>query len=49
MFYQELDRNSHGNDIIPDKEKREFWCRVWEKDIKHSESADWIQKVAEEI
>ena len=50
MFYQELDRNSHGNDIIPDKEKtREFWSRVWEKDVKHNESADWIQKVAEEI
>ena len=36
--------------ILPDKEKaREFWSRIWEKDVKHNESADWIQKVAEEM
>ena len=49
-FYQELDGKSHGENIIPDKEKaREFWSGIWEKDVKHNERADWIQKVAEEL
>ena len=49
-FYQELDGKSHDENIIPDNEKtREFWPGIWEKDVKYNESADWIQKVAEEI
>ena len=41
---------SHMKNIIRDKEKtREFWSGIWEKDIKYNESADWIQKVAEEM
>ena len=45
-FYQELDGKSHEENIIPDKEKtREFWSGIWEKGVKHNESADWIQKV----
>ena len=49
-FYQELDGKSHEENIIPGKEKsREFWSGIWEKDVKHNESADWIQKVAEEM
>ena len=36
--------------MIPDKEEtREFWSGIQEKDVKHNESADWIQKVAEEL
>ena len=49
-FYQELDGKSHEENIIQDKEKtREFWSGIWVKDIKYNESADWIQKVAEEM
>ena len=49
-FYQELDGKSHEDNIIPDKEKtREFWSRIWEKNLKHNENADWIQRVAEEM
>ena len=41
---------SHEENIIPDKEKtREFWSGLWEKNVKHNENADWIQKVAEEM
>ena len=48
-FYQELDGKSHEDNIIPDKEKtREFWSGIWEKNVKHNESTDWIQNVAEE-
>ena len=33
--------------MIPNKEKtREFWSEIWEKDMKHNESGDWIQKAA---
>ena len=40
---------SHEENIIPDKEKtREFWSGLWEKNVKHSENTDWIQKAAEE-
>ena len=50
QFYQELDGKPHEENIIPDKEKtREFWSGIWEKDVKHNESAYWIQKVAEEM
>ena len=28
---------------------RIFLSRTWEKDLKHNKSADWIQKVAEEM
>ena len=49
-FYQELDGKSHEENIIPDKEKtREFLSGIWEKNVKHSKNADWIQKVAEEM
>ena len=49
-FYQELDGKSREENKIPDKEKtREFWSGIWEKDVKHNESADWIQKVAKEL
>ena len=45
-----MDGKSHEENIIPDEEKtREFWSGIWEKDVKHNESADWIQKVAEEV
>ena len=34
-FYQELYGKSHEDNIIPDKEKtREFWSRIWEKNLK---------------
>ena len=43
-------RKSHEQNIIPDKEKtREFWSGIWEKNVKHNENADWVQKVAEEM
>ena len=49
-FYQELDGKSQEENIIPDAEKtRELWFGIWEKDVKHNESSDWIQKVAEEL
>ena len=49
-FYQELDGKSHEENIILDKEEtREIWSGTWEKNVKHIESADWIQKVAKEI
>ena len=49
-FYQELDGKSHEENIILDKEEtREIWSGIWEKNVKHIESADWIQKVAKEI
>ena len=49
-FYQELDGKSHEENIIPNNEKtREFWSGIWERNIKHNENADWIQKVAEEM
>ena len=49
-LYQELDGKSHEKNIIPDKEKaKEFWSGLWEKNVKHNENADWIQKVAEEM
>ena len=45
-----MDGKSHEENIIRDKEKtREFWSGIWEKDIRYNESADWIQKVAEEM
>ena len=50
-----MDERSHEENIILDKETpRKFWSRIWEKDVrhnevKHNESADWIQKVAEEM
>ena len=45
-----MDGKSHEENIILDKEKtREFWSGIWEKDVKHNESADWIQKVTEEL
>ena len=50
MFYQELDRKSHEENIMPDKEKtRKFRSRIWEKDVKHNESTDWFHKVAVEL
>ena len=49
-FYQELDGKSHEENIIKVKKKtREFWSGIWEKDVRHNESADWIQKVADEM
>ena len=49
-FYQELDGKAHEENIIQDKEKtRELQSGIWEKDVKHNESADWIQKVTEEM
>ena len=49
-FYQEWDGKSHEQNIMPDKEKtREFWSGICEKNVKHNESADWIQNVAEEM
>ena len=46
-FYQELDGKSHEENIIPGKEKtREFCYGIWGENVKHNESADWIQKVA---
>ena len=45
-----MDGKSHEENIIPDKEKtREFLSGIWEKNVKHSKNADWIQKVAEEM
>ena len=46
-----MDENSHEENVITDKEKtRKFWYGIWEKDVKHNESACcWIQKVAEEM
>ena len=45
-----MDENPHEENVITDKEKtRKFWCGIWEKDVKHNESADWIQKAAEEM
>ena len=42
-------RKSHEDNIISDKKKtREFWSGIWEKNVKHNESTDWIQNVAEE-
>ena len=42
---QELNGKSHEGNIIPDKEKtREFWSGIWEKDVKHNESADGFRK-----
>ena len=45
-----MDENSHEENVITDKEKtRKFWYGIWENDVKHNESVDWIQKVAEEM
>ena len=45
-----MDGKSHEENIILDKEEtREIWSGIWEKNVKHIESADWIQKVAKEI
>ena len=27
---------------------REFWHGIWEKDVKHNETKDWIQNAEEE-
>ena len=49
-FCQELDEKSHEENIIPGKEKtREFCYGIWGENVKHNESADWIQKVAEKL
>ena len=49
-FYQELDGKSHEENIILDKEKtRVFQPGIWEEDVKHNETVDWIQKLAEEL
>ena len=49
-FYQELDGKSHEENVVPDKEKtRVFWSRIWERDVKHNKSKDWILKVAGEM
>ena len=43
-FYQELDGKLHKEDIILyNEETRKFQPRIWDKDVKHKESADWIQ------
>ena len=45
-----MDGKLYEENIKPDKEKtREFWAGIWEKDVKHYGSADWIQKVTEEL
>ena len=31
------------------EKNRELWSGIWEKDVKHNESAVWIQKVEEEL
>ena len=31
------------------KKTRELWSGIWEKNVKHNESADWIQNVAKEM
>ena len=39
----------HEENIILDIEKtREFWSGIWEKDVKHNQSVDWIEEVTEE-
>ena len=49
-FYQELGGKSHEENIIPDKKKtRNFWSGIWEKNVKHNENADWLQKAADEM
>ena len=46
-----MDGRSHEENIILDKETpRKFWEKdVRHNEVKHNESADWIQKVAEEM
>ena len=45
-----MDGKSHEKSLIPDKEKtREFWSRMWEKDVKHNKKEDLIKKAAEEL
>ena len=45
-----MDGKSHEENIYRIRKiTREFWSGIWDKDLKHKESADWIQKVAEEI
>ena len=45
-----MDGKTHEENIILDKEKnREFWSKIWGKNVKHNESGDWIQKLAEEM
>ena len=47
-FHQVLDGKSHEEIIISGKGKtRELWSRIWEKDLKHNKSVDWIQKIAQ--
>ena len=45
-----MDVKSHEENIIMDKEKtRKFGSGIWEKHVKPSDIADWIQKVAEKM
>ena len=47
---QELNGKSYEESIIPDKEKtRQSQSGIKDKNVKHNESADWIQKLAEEM
>ena len=44
-----MDGRSHEENIKLDIEKtREFWSGIWEKDVKHNQSVDWIEEVTEE-
>ena len=40
---------SHLEKISYREKTKELWSGIWEKDVKHNESADWIQKNAEEM
>ena len=49
-FYQNLEEKNHEQNVIPDKDKsREFWAGIWEKDVKHNNNAEWIDKVGAEM
>ena len=49
-FCHDMDGKSQMENIIPDKkETKDFRSGMWDKNIKHNEKADWIQKVAKEM
>ena len=48
-FYKELNGDNGGGESPDKEEARNFWGSIWSKDIKHNESAEWINDIKEQL
>ena len=45
-LFEKLEGMERGCDEVPDKEATNlFWREIWEKDVSHKDTAEWIRKV----